>query len=740
MLSDHKCCLALSGVSRLLRLLRAKTGAVTVFSVLLLSSLLLFFGLLIDYARITAMHKLMEDAARAGVRSVLSAYDAGLYEKYGLFGRGGTDGETIFHDTVQANLSVEQYSTGAKMKVVSVQLEGTELHTSAVLGDHRVFARQILEDMKYKAPIDFTLEIIAKFAPLANSLKASSSTIDVLEQLRKLYDQREAELEKTLRHQRYAAAEANISSELKISADFSQRYEQYCIWVQHDEAADVKPKYEKEIMLYKGEGVSITHRLQTVVSELEAAHASYIQNARSRLETAIAINEQMRAVMAESEQSEDNESFDTVGGSAAITNDYSSGDADVIDDIKASARQLIRSEEWFEAYEQELAQQEQKADRILRAASRLQSSIALAISQVALDSGSLLSDSAVQLTQEQQRYASNYLNPAAILTAREAELEEGDVKRQLKEQKKETEAQWKKAKKLLSSLAALEPLEEHREQFALAEQSYKNSLAFNQTLIEAKEHAQEQLNGDAEEAHASAAESSQVMKGIFAGMAGMLEKKRDDFYYGEYALNRFQSFPPDRLRALLEEGDMTELTEALSFYNQEAEYVLYGLHHPIGNLSAAYGELFAVRLAIRTMEGLIESRHLGHPLLILSASLIYGLQKTMEDMLSFTKSGSAPLSKYARIDVSYKDYIRLFMLLHGGNEQSRLSRMIAVIENNRKIKLSEVPAAAVGEARASIKLWFIPGLIKLLGVTGQVNGSVNGGRYEMAETMGSSYE
>lgn len=70
-------------------LLFREDGAVTIFSVIVLSSLLLFFSLLIDYARIAALHKLTEDAVRSSVRSVLSAYDSALYERYGLFGRGG---------------------------------------------------------------------------------------------------------------------------------------------------------------------------------------------------------------------------------------------------------------------------------------------------------------------------------------------------------------------------------------------------------------------------------------------------------------------------------------------------------------------------------------------------------------------------------------------------------------------------------------------------------------------------
>ncbi|MGO4375406.1 acyl-CoA cholesterol acyltransferase, partial [Paenibacillus sp. MCAF20] len=222
-------------------------------------------------------------------------------------------------------------------------------------------------------------------------------------------------------------------------------------------------------------------------------------------------------------------------------------------------------------------------------------------------------------------------------------------------------------------------------------------------------------------------------------MSGMLERSRDTIYYGEYIVDRYTVFAPQNLRAMLLNGDTAELSQAISFHNQEAEYVIYGFHNPIGNLAAAYGELFAVRMAIRTMEGLIQSRSLGHPLLILSAALIYGLEKTIEDMIAFTERGSAPLSKYVKTEVSYMDYLRLFMLVHSSDQAGMLSRMIAVIEQNTGTVLSASPSAVTGEAKLSMKLWFLPGAMHMVGKFGLLEGKVVGNRYETIQTIGSSY-
>lgn len=725
-------------------------GAASVFSIMVLSSLLLFFGLLIDYARIAAMHKLTEDAARAGVRSVLSAYDASLYERYGLFGRGGTDGSKLFAEAAQFNLNMSPYNGKQMIRMVDVRVESAELYTAGVLGDHRIFARQLLEDMKYKAPIDFTLEIVTKFAPMAISLKESSSAIDVLERMRKLYEQREDELAEALRLQRQAA-EAIRSSGVKeaitggeaygptaSASSLAQRYEEYASQVQHDIAIEQyeQPKYGKEIALYRSQATALMNRLQSRFAELNAQHPQLLAAARERLNAAETINEEMRTAMQEAQQEDGNDGFDTVAGSSASV----SSEAE-LSDIKNSAERLIRSPEWFANYHSELSGQEQQYESLRNAASDFQAQLSAAVTEASSTGGrgQALRSSVSHLSRAYAEYEQRYIQPGTILESREQELQEGDVKAKLKEQKKVADSKWKQATALLGGFSSLQAGSEEKEQFQEVKQRYEKNLQFNAALIEAEEEAGYVAGETPASANDAASKSSTAIRGIFAGMAGMLEKARDDLYYGEYVIHRFNSFPPEELKPMMEGGNLDSLGSALSYVNQEAEYVLYGFHNPIGNVAAAYGELFAIRLAIRTMEGLLESRSLGHPLLILSAALIYGLEKTMEDMLVFANRGAAPLSKFIKVDVSYNDYLRLFMLMHGGNEATRLSRMIAVIEQNRKITLSEVPAAVTGEVQASIGLWFIPSIVKALGRTGLLKGKVVGGRYETSETIGSSY-
>jgi hypothetical protein len=172
---------------------------------------------------------------------------------------------------------------------------------------------------------------------------------------------------------------------------------------------------------------------------------------------------------------------------------------------------------------------------------------------------------------------------------------------------------------------------------------------------------------------------------------------------------------------------------------QETEYILYGLNYPSANIAASYGEVFAFRLAIRTMEGLIECRAMGHPLLVLAAAIVFGIRNALLDLNLLVERGTVQLSKYIKVDTIYTDYLRLFLLAHGGSA-NYLARMIAVMEHASGLNFSGTYTYVSGEGKASVKLWFFPGLLKVMGRYGDLGGTVKGNRYEAAYIAESSYQ
>lgn len=740
---------------RKLSLLFREDGAVTVFSVIVLSSLLLFFSLLIDYARIAALHKLTEDAVRSSVRSVLSAYDSALYERYGLFGRGGTQGQTIFSEVMVANGEGAVGSNKKGIRMARTKLESTTLHASSYLGSHEVFARQVLEDMKYKAPVDFTLELVTKFAPMAGAMKEASVTLSLLESMRRLYEKREAHLAKVLELQERSASEmrdsgihtlipaqsagasAAGSTVLSIASEFIAYAAK--VKLQQELPAEPTSNTSKEIKAYEEKATALSIKLRGLSSEQLDQHMKRQRDAVRELEAARVLNDEMRKLAEEANQQQESTGYDTVSlanEEGAERYEVPAGTTDDIEQVKAAAADLVKSDEWFNEYTHELEAQGMAAAAIDAEAAEYQHKSLSSITRpIASSFSDVLFDRAASMRLVYERYEEKYIRPANVIERRKHE--QSDLKAKLREQEEEAKSLWKQARSLLNGLTTVPQSEEHLQVFEQVKQRFSDNMLFNEQ-IEATVTDDAPM-GKASDAHEAAEHSTAKMSSLFVGMAEMLERTRDSLYFGEYAVHRYSFFAPEHLRSMITGGDVSELGNAASFNNQETEYIIYGFHNSVGNIAAAYGELFAIRYAVRTMEGLIESRSLGHPLLILSAALIYGLEKTMEDMLAFAERGSAPLSKYVKVELSYKDYLRLFILMHGAGDKASMARMIAVIEQNNSVVLSAVPSGVTGEAHVSMELWFVPGLIRVIGKLGLLEGKVVGNRYETTQTIGGSY-
>ncbi|MGI2294713.1 TadE/TadG family type IV pilus assembly protein [Paenibacillus sp. GXUN7292] len=751
---------------RLVKLLFRSDGAITVFAAIVMASLLLFFSFLIDYARIAVFQKQAEDSLRSGVRSVLSAYDKQLFERYGLFGRGGTPPEQIFEQVFLKNNEAQSIGRQS-FKLINVKLEQFNISANQQLGQHAVFGRQVLEEMKYKAPIDFTIEVISKFVPLANSMKQSAAAVNSLNSLRRLYEKRENSLQRVLDLQEQAA-NAAASSDLASLASgrhaqrqnsddtisaiidgytpyFEQLQAQAQAVLEAQKQAAGDPDSEQQIVIpYLEETARYERLVHNVSAALNSSagfiagkHESLIQDAAHELETAWQINEQMKAVRDEAD------SVLSAGYEVVAQHEVADGQGAELDDessllmeLRESGEQLIKTDQWFEEYKAELLEQQDALRQASAAGLTFAAQAEAALARpVQLSSLSQLSQTSAALQKKMNIYSRLYDAPGQVIEERKKDEAEQNVKRQLRKNEEEANSKWKQLKHLLDGLKAFQPSDEQKEQFKAAEESYRNNMRFN----ELTDQASENFSKDYGDAYDAVDHSTEVSGGMFSGLGDMLLNARDHFYYGEYAVHYYNAFQPQQLAAYLNSKDTSALSEAADFQQQELEYVLYGMHKPLSNIAAAYGEIVAVRLAVRLMEGLLEKRSLGHPLLILSAALIYAIDRTVEDISSLINKGKAPLSKYAPVEFSYVDYIRLFMLLHGGKEQERLGRMIAVIEQSTGLTLAKVPSGITAEAVLSMELWFIPSLMKTILHVGSKHGRVAGKRYETSKTIGWSY-
>ena len=101
--------------------------------------------------------------------------------------------------------------------------------------------------------------------------------------------------------------------------------------------------------------------------------------------------------------------------------------------------------------------------------------------------------------------------------------------------------------------------------------------------------------------------------------------------------------------------------------------------------------------------------------------------------------GSVQLSKYAPIELTYRDHLRIFLLIHSNNEK-KLSRMLALIRLNTGTNPAERFTYASGEVRTAMRLWFLPGVTKAIGVVfGSDGDEVQGSRYMVKRKADFSY-
>ncbi|MCC2684925.1 MAG: hypothetical protein K0R75_1824, partial [Paenibacillaceae bacterium] len=187
-----------------------------------------------------------------------------------------------------------------------------------------------------------------------------------------------------------------------------------------------------------------------------------------------------------------------------------------------------------------------------------------------------------------------------------------------------------------------------------------------------------------------------------------------------------------------------ELAAAHVLPNQEAEYILYGFGSCEANYTAAYAEMFSLRLAIRTTEQLMnpenEILQIGSPALVLLAALARGAADALEDMKKLLDGKDVPfMSKLGNaVRLNYRDYLRLFLLLHS-SDRNMLSRTQALIELNTGKNLELYATYMQAKATTSVKLWFLPELFRLLDVLGMQSCRVRNDRCEIARTAVFAY-
>jgi hypothetical protein len=742
---------------------RSQSGSVSVYFVAITSSLVLLTALLIDFSRIAAFRHQSELAVHAGARSVLSAYDPVMLEKYGLFVRGGDDADELLRTTLD-NIGVQGRQAN-DFNYLEAKWTEAGIIESRPLADHGIFLRQVQEEMKYKAPIDLALELASRFRGVSAALQEASETVDLLERMRKLYESRENALDQAMQHQQatgerllamlgddvpYPSVQLNgnvPAGAFHHLTDGANRYRDYWAKRQADEASEqayfqaiaagalVLPPLRPHaavVAAYESSASSVAGRLGGLASRIAADAESSLALASDSIRQASAINEEMKRLVAEMHANSKVQSHQDTGE----TDDEPAVDRDTVvalADIRKTADQMILAETFFSGFEAELQAERMKIGGVSQLVDR--SAAALASVVHAKGNDRELQTAVRQLQTALDEFASDYAPDGKVIRERRNLI--GQHRSHESERRalaKEAQSEWKRWQDMLGRFGHLQGTPEERETFLHANRLAQNNLAWNGQQAEVSTASDPAVSAPANTPDEARDLAMQNAKDGLTATVDALAELRNHLYLAEYVHGRFTRMPLTQVKPLLEGGH-----GSLSLDRMETEYALYGFEGPSRNLAAAYGEIFAFRLAIRTMEGLVECRTAGHPLLILACTLVYGLKQAIQDIYDLMERDQVPLSRFLQLDTTYADYLRVFYLLHGRSADT-VARCIAVVESDMKLDLTRAYTYVRAEGTASLKLWFFPGLLKLLNRSEQWGGIVKGNRYEATYTADFAYQ
>ncbi|MNW44237.1 hypothetical protein D3C74_214620 [compost metagenome] len=734
-------------------------GAVTIFLIVIFASIFAFVAIFIDFARIFALQAKSEVLAHTVSRSVMSSYDRQLLEEYGLFAYGETDGNYIMSKVLQDNLELAERSDD--LPILAVRLDSSTVEFQYPVGMYSVFERQIREHMKYRAPIDFTIELINRFKPISQVMKETSNTVDLLGKLQKLYERREARFDGMLENQRKAArlieslssiiprsGSVNGSGGTDSSSSASGITAGYGEYVyRYESDLDKEPseqQYTMELIRYRHEAGRMFSKLDNLRQAAQRQHETLLNEANTLLSEARNINEQMRAIIEEAEHRSAQEGYNVVSRTSSTSGNESIGDGGEIAQIRDKSQSLLIADSLFEHFKEDIQKQSAQYLRVQNTSASFSSMENSIISASAAESD--LNSAFREFSNGTDTYLRTFSDssPDNVLTQNMRLLEEHRSSDQERKQLEHAAAgKLKEASNMMKQISELkDKLGDYQKEFDQLEIYYNSNRSLNSSNSASTGTGStgdgSAINNDPYDAGTEAMNGMDV---LFGGLADLMKGMSDNCFQGEYIANYFELFDVSTLEELLKDSGAQKIEMLAGSFapkKQEVEYILYGFHNPVGNIAAAYGEIFGMRLAIRTMEGLVKHASKGNPLVILAAALLYGVEHAVKDMLDLAKEGSVYLSDFLKVKLSYKDHLRIFLLLHGRSEK-RLSRMLAVVQNNTAISPDTRSTYLKGEVTVSLPLWFLPGIAKALGNMGALQGRVEGSRYYVTKQADFSY-
>lgn len=203
----------------MLRIFRKRNGSVSVFLTIILVPVIVISCLFVDASRTKLASSVVSSAGDLTLNTVLTQYDGILNDYYGLMASSQTIDEFLSHadEYFQACITSQgvDASEGREMAdkissllqgesseiqdLLQIQEDGTKFTVTPVengtLENPALVKKEIVEFMKYRAPIDGVSEVLQKFRDSAKDLEDAKKNADLVEKKQNFYES-ESELVK----------------------------------------------------------------------------------------------------------------------------------------------------------------------------------------------------------------------------------------------------------------------------------------------------------------------------------------------------------------------------------------------------------------------------------------------------------------------------------------------------------------------------------------------------------------
>lgn len=711
-------------------------GAVSIYLIIITLLLFLFNAVLIDFARILVAERQTEEAARTALRSTMSSYNKALQDK-GLFAFEGDAGKAnqLFKSVFTENIKAGEDGAFNLVGLSPVDSEiTTNLDMGRSLANESILTYQILEEMKYKAPVEVGEALIESFLSISSVVEQASDFSKVAADVNGKAKEREEKLDEAIKYLEEAkntlegirpkitGEENSIYPAVNNIKDIMTNKNTYRKHYKNDEIDDededdeTKEQNNKDQEQAEEFKANAKFLIETLIEQVKLADASLV----------------VALVFIKDAETLNNEVID-------IINDPSSGNTDY-DDAKNISDQAGDGESMLDALDDYILDEVVFTDVI--------AAVEAAIYKI--DANNIRSDTLLPklkkdfLAEIEANFGASffkrvndtrtyYQDILGHITSAIDMLEE--ERAEYKENQEEIDAEEEKGDDALEENKDL--MDEIEDAIEAGKGVGSDNSKYADLSSKAANYgnaiAENALNFEMTDKDKTADDAMSFIDTLFKEIGSLLVSGRDKVYVNEYILLRFKSH----------NFKLNGVT-ANSFENNQVEYIIYGFNTHGANYFAALSEIFAVRFGINLAAAFLKPENKVFGPFFWVAALADALAQTAVDMSRLTAGERIdlfPRVKGVKFKVmptmDYKDHLRLFLFAHA--KGARFERLMAVLDDGTGADLVEKTTYITGQATASIKLWFLPQVAEVLGRSNIINGRVEGNKFIIEKEVHYSY-